>query len=68
MRNASLNAAVIWAGTIYGINLSDIVLLLTGIYTILLIIVLVWDKIMKPIAAARREAKAALENRYGKEI
>lgn len=72
VRNAALNASVVWAGTIYGIQISDLVLLLTGFYTILLIIVLIWDKVLKPIAASRREAiqaaKDAAAPKYGKEI
>ncbi len=53
---------VIWAGTLWGIKISDLVLLATLLYTILQIGVLVWEKIVKPILAHRREQKE-LENR-----
>jgi hypothetical protein len=41
--------AVVWTGTIFGMKVSDLVLLATLIYTVLQIGLLLWDRVIKPI-------------------
>lgn len=38
----------VWAGTLFGIQISDLVLVATLIYTVLQICILVWEKMIKP--------------------
>jgi Phage holin T7 family, holin superfamily II len=45
---AVTKVAAVWAGTLFGIQLSDIVLLATLLYTLLQICLLVSEKIIKP--------------------
>ena len=42
---ATINLTAIWAGTIFGIHLSDLVLIVTLVYTLLQTYVLIRDKL-----------------------
>ena len=47
--------AVVWTGTLFGIKLSDLVLLATLLYTVLQIGIVIWDRIVKPIMNRSKE-------------
>ena len=48
--------SIIWAGLFAGLELGDVVLFATLIYTILQICLAVYERIIKPIRAARAAA------------
>jgi hypothetical protein len=52
---------IVWTGLIAGISLGDIVLFATLIYTILQTVMLVVERIIKPILAAREVRRALLK-------
>jgi predicted lipid-binding transport protein (Tim44 family) len=52
---------VVWGGLFMGISLGDVVLLATLVYTLLQIYLLVAERIVKPLLAARRLAASANE-------
>lgn len=54
VNSTMLKLGAVWAGTIFGIKLSDLVLIATLIYTVLQIGLLISDRIIKPWLAARR--------------
>lgn len=47
---------IVWTGLFAGWTLGEVVLMATLIYTILQIVMLVVERIIKPILAARKEA------------
>jgi hypothetical protein len=52
---------LIWAGTLFGVKISDWVLVATLIYTVLRILELLWDRLAKPWLAYRARAKATTQ-------
>jgi len=54
VNTAALKLTAIWAGTIFGIELSHLVLAATLIYTVLQIGLIISDRIVKPWLASRR--------------
>ncbi len=59
----AMKIAAVWAGTIFGIKLSDLVLIATLIYTVLQIGLMVSDRIVKPWLAARKSRILGLDDR-----
>lgn len=53
MGAAAAKLTAVWAGTLFGIQLSDLVLLATLIYTLLQICIIVWEKLIKPWRASK---------------
>lgn len=49
---------IVWAGLFAGIKLGDLVLVATLVYTILQIMMLIVERIIKPILAAREVRRA----------
>ncbi len=52
---------VVWAGLFAGISLGDVVLFATLVYTVLQIALLIAERIVKPIMAAREVRRALLK-------
>jgi Phage holin T7 family, holin superfamily II len=50
--------SIIWAGLFAGIKLGDVVLIATLVYTLLQIVLAVYERIIKPIRAAHAEVEA----------
>lgn len=53
--SAAIKIAAVWTGTLFGLKLSDLVLLATLFYTLLQIGILIADRIVKPWLAARKD-------------
>jgi len=54
LSTSAIKLTAIWAGTIFGIELSHLVLAATLIYTVLQIGLIISDRVVKPWLAARR--------------
>lgn len=63
VNSAMLKIGAVWAGTLFGIKLSDLVLIATLIYTVLQIGLLISDRIVKPWYAARKSRILTLDSR-----
>lgn len=59
----ALKIAAVWAGTIFGIKLSDLVLIATLIYTVLQIGLVISDRIIKPWIADRKSRIIRLDDK-----
>jgi hypothetical protein len=53
----AVKLAAVWAGTLFGIQLSDLVLLATLFYTLLQIGIVLYEKIFRPLYIAYQERK-----------
>lgn len=62
INSAAIKIAAVWTGTLYGIKLSDLVLLATLLYTVLQIGVLINDRIVKPWRKARKLRALGLDS------
>lgn len=62
VNSAMLKIGAVWAGTIFGIKLSDLVLIATLIYTVLQIGLLISDRIVKPWLAERKSKILRLDD------
>jgi len=56
---------VVWAGLFAGWTLGEIVLMATLVYTVLQIIMLIVERIIKPILAARRSVEVVRVSTFG---
>ena len=65
--SAAIKITAIWAGTIFGIELSHLVLAATLLYTLLQIGLIISDRIVKPWLVSRRPVLVDAEGHTAKE-